>query len=135
MRKLTQPWKLCRSFGSQLVGSVAAPRWPEAGITTPIISVQSSRWAFTEGQRPIADLLTCGLDSCRRSDVSATFDSKVGGAQASPPKHSYPPKVQPLFGCFIRYYCAAQSASIPSFPLERETSRRSISWFNFKNSP
>ena len=46
MRKLTQPWKLRRSFGSQPVGNVDGPRWTEAGITAREIPAQSSRWTF-----------------------------------------------------------------------------------------
>ena len=42
MRELTQPWKLCRIFGIQPVGSVAGPRWPKAAIAAPIIPGQSS---------------------------------------------------------------------------------------------
>ena len=46
MRKLTQPWKLCRSFGSRPVGSVVGPRWTEAGITAEQIPSLPSRWTF-----------------------------------------------------------------------------------------
>jgi hypothetical protein len=46
MRELTQPWKLCRSFGGQPVGSFADPRWPKAAIATLIISGQASYLAF-----------------------------------------------------------------------------------------
>jgi hypothetical protein len=46
MRKLTQPWKLCRSFGSRPVGSVVGPRWPEAGIAAQQIPPLPSRWTF-----------------------------------------------------------------------------------------
>jgi hypothetical protein len=59
MERLTQPWKLCRSFGSQPVGSVVGPRWPEAGMAAQVIPSQSSRWTFRPGQSPTADLPTC----------------------------------------------------------------------------
>ena len=46
MRKLIQPWKLCRSFGSQPVGSSANSTWPEAGIAAQVIPAQPSYWTF-----------------------------------------------------------------------------------------
>ena len=62
MRKLTQPWKLRRSFGSQPVGNVAGPRWPEAGIAAQELPSESSRRTFRDKVdthcRP-ADLPTC----------------------------------------------------------------------------
>jgi len=83
MRRITQPWKLCRIFGAQPVGTVGAPRCPKAGIAAQIISAQSSRWAFLKGLSPTADLPTCVLDSTRSSDASITFNSKVGDFVAS----------------------------------------------------
>jgi hypothetical protein len=83
MRKLTQPWKLRRSFGSQPVGNVAGPRWTEAGIATQVLPSQSLRWTFRKGQSPTGELPTCGLDSSRSSDVRTTFNSKVGKFAAS----------------------------------------------------
>ena len=68
MKRLTQPWKLCRSCGSQPVGSVVGPRWPEAGMAAQVIPSQSSRWTFRPGQSPTADLPTCrpaDLPTCR----------------------------------------------------------------------
>jgi hypothetical protein len=113
MRKLTKPWKLCRSFGIRTVGNVAGPRWPEAGITAREIPSQTSRWAF-RGKvdthcRPAdlptcrpADLPTCrpaDLPTCRPADlptcpiwvldfsdsseVSPAFNSKAGNFTAS----------------------------------------------------
>jgi len=97
MRKLTQPWKLCRSVGSQPVGNVAGPRWPEAGITAQQIPSLPSRRTY-RGKvdthcRP-ADLPTCrpaDLPTCRiwlldishSSDVSPAFNSKAGDFAAS----------------------------------------------------
>jgi hypothetical protein len=46
MRKLTQPWKLCRSFGIRPVGNFAGPRWTEAGITAQQIPSLPSRRTF-----------------------------------------------------------------------------------------
>jgi len=66
MRRLTQPWKLCRSFGSRPVGSVVVPRWPEAGITAQVIPTQPSSRTFREGQSPTADLHTGFLPLLRR---------------------------------------------------------------------
>jgi hypothetical protein len=59
MRKLTQPWKLRLSFGSQPVGNVDGPRWPEAGITTQEIPALPSWVTFREVQSSTADLPTC----------------------------------------------------------------------------
>jgi hypothetical protein len=95
MRKLTQRWKLRRSFGSQPVGNVDGPRWPEvarggprwpevarggprwpkAGITTQEIPSESSRRTLrgkvdTHG-RP-ADLPTCRLGRGRPSGCPLT---------------------------------------------------------------
>ncbi len=75
MRRLTQAWKLRRSFGSQPIGSVAGPRCPEAGLEALVISAKSPRWTFHEGQRPTcrpADLPTCrpaDLPTCRLADL------------------------------------------------------------------
>ena len=89
MKKLTQPWKLRRSFGSQPVGNVDGPRWPEAGITAQVIPSQSSRRTLRgkvdTNCRP-ADLPTCrpaDLPTCRpassdSSDVSTTVNTKAG---------------------------------------------------------
>ena len=86
MKKLTQPWKLRRSFGSQPVGNVDGPRWPEAGIATRVIPAQSSRWTFREVQSPTADLPTCRiwvLDFSDSSEVSPAFKSKAENFAAS----------------------------------------------------
>ncbi len=72
MKKLTQPWKLRRSFGSQPVGNVDGPRWPKAGIATQVIPAQSSRWTFHKGQSLTADLPHCrpaDLPTCRPADL------------------------------------------------------------------
>jgi hypothetical protein len=47
MRKLTQRWKLRRSFGSQPVGNVDGPRWPEVargGPRWPEVARGGPRW-------------------------------------------------------------------------------------------
>jgi hypothetical protein len=63
MRRLTQPWKLCRNLGVQPVGSVAGPRWPKAAIAAPIIPAQSSRRTCRQAQSStFADLPNLGLD-------------------------------------------------------------------------
>jgi len=92
MERLAQPWKLCRSFGSQPVGSVVGPRWPEAGMAAQVIPSQSSRWTFRPGQSPTADLPTCrpaDLPTCRpgwRMTTGATTRSlsALAAVQAFP---------------------------------------------------
>jgi len=72
VKRLTQPWKWCRSFGSQPVGSVVGPRWPEAGMAAQVIPSPSSRWTFRPGQSPTADMPTCrpaDLPTCRPADL------------------------------------------------------------------
>ena len=59
MRKLTQPWKLCRSFGSQPVGSLVVPRLPKVRIIAQQIPSRPSSRNYLEGQSPTADLPTC----------------------------------------------------------------------------
>lgn len=115
MRQLSQPWKLRRSFGSQPVGNVAGPRWSEAGISAQVIPSQSSRRTF-RGQSD-GDLRTCVLDSSHSSDVSITFNSKVGNSPpAFPPSHACPPRSQQLFECLLRCYRAALSSNSHPFP-------------------
>jgi hypothetical protein len=86
MRRLTQPWKLCRIFGAQPVGTVGAPRCPKAGIAAQVIPSQSSRRTF-RGKvdtdcRP-ADLPTWVLDFSDSSEVSPAINSKAGNFTAS----------------------------------------------------
>jgi hypothetical protein len=126
MRKLTQPWKLCRSFGSRPVGSVVGPRWTEAGITAQQIPSLPSRRTFRgKGDshcRP-ADLPTCTLASSHSSDVSITFNSKVGNSPpAFPPSHACPPRSQQLFECPLRCYRAALSSN--SLPFSTLSSKK-----------
>jgi hypothetical protein len=94
MRKLTQPWQLRRSFGSQPVGNVDGPRWPEAGITTQEIPALPSWVTFREVQSSTADLPTrrpADLPTCRiwvldfsdSSEVSPAFKSKAENFAAS----------------------------------------------------
>ena len=89
MRKLTQPWKLCRSFGIRPVGNVAGPRWPEAGISAQQIPSLPSRRTFrgkVDSHCRPADLPTCRiwlLDISHSSDVSPAFNSKAGNFAAS----------------------------------------------------
>jgi hypothetical protein len=70
MRKLTQPWKLRRSFGSQPVGNVAGPKQ-----ASPPRSSRPNRRAGPCGARLIltADLPTCrpaDLPTCRPADLN-----------------------------------------------------------------
>jgi len=91
MRKLIQPWKLCRSFGSQPVGSSANSTWPEAGIAAQVIPAQPSHWTFDgKGDVPCrpADLPTCrpaDLPTCRPADLPTWLaDDHRGGNPLSP---------------------------------------------------
>lgn len=86
MRKLTQPWKLCRNLGLQPVGSVAGPRWPKAAIGAQVIPSQSWLRTFCGGQSRPADLPTCliwVLDFSDSSKISPAFNSKAGNLTAS----------------------------------------------------
>jgi hypothetical protein len=121
MIKLTQPWKLRRSFGSQFVGNVAGPRWPEAGIAAPVIPSQSSRWTFCKGQSPTADLPTCRiwvLDFSDSSEVSPAFKSKAGNFTASfssrPRLPSQGPAIVRTSSSVFRARC-----NLPKFSLSR----------------
>lgn len=85
MKKLTQPWKLRRSFGSQPVGNVDGPRWPEAGIATRVIPAQSSRWTFRGPSDADLPTLVVDVHRCanphtlvrRNSGVTSTFNRNV----------------------------------------------------------
>ena len=81
MRKLTQPWKLCRSFGSRPVGSVVGPRWTEAGITAEQIPSLPSRRTF-RGK---------GDSHCRPADWG------VGDTRGADSRTLFRPK----FSCFL----------------------------------
>ena len=75
---LTQPWKLCLSFGGQPVGSVAGPRWPKAAIAAQVIPVQSSRRTFREGQRLTSDLATRPPAHSHSPDSNVTSTAQEG---------------------------------------------------------
>lgn len=85
MRKLTQPWKLCRSFGIQPVVRVAGPRWPEAGLAAQVTPAPSAYWILREDQGPTAKLAACVLDSCCRPNLSTTSNPKVWNFCTSTP--------------------------------------------------
>ncbi len=102
MRRLTQPWKLCRSFGSRPVGSVVVPRWPEAGITAQVIPTQPSSRTFRQGQSPTADLHTGFLPLLRRFPPLQTPRSRT--SPQAPPQHQSralpsPPTVHRIRRC------------------------------------
>ena len=61
MRKLTQAWKLRRSFGSQPIGSVAGPRCPEAGLEARVVLANRRVRLFTKDNGRPADLATWRL--------------------------------------------------------------------------
>lgn len=75
VRKLIQPWKLCRCFGSQPVGSSANSTWPEAGIAAQVIPAQPSHWTF-DGKGDVP---------CRPADLPTWLaDHHRGGNPLSP---------------------------------------------------
>jgi len=111
MRKLTQPWKLRRSFGSQPVGNVAGPRWPKAGITTLEIQALPSWVTFREVQSPTADLPTCrpAVSGCLTSVTAPKFPPPSNpkpeiSPQVFPLGHACPPKAQQLSERHLRYF-------------------------------
>ena len=121
MKKITQPWKLRRIFGSQPVGNVDGPRWPEAGIATQVLPSQSLRWTFRKGQSPTADLPTCRiwvLDFSDSSEVSPAFKSKAGNFTASfssrPRLPSQGPAIVRTSSSVFRARC-----NLPKFSLSR----------------
>ena len=118
MKKLTQPWKLRRSFGSQPVGNVDGPRWPEAGgIAVQVISALPSRRIF-RGKvdthcRP-ADLPTCrpAVSGCLTSVTAPKFPPPSNprpeiSPQVFPLGHACPPKDQQLSERHLRYFARA----------------------------
>jgi hypothetical protein len=61
MRKLTQPRRLRRSFGSQLVGNVAGSRCPEAGLEARVVLANRRVRLFTKDNGRLGDLATWRL--------------------------------------------------------------------------
>ena len=111
MKKLTEPWKLRRSFSSQPVGNVDGPRWPEAGIATQVLPSQSLRWTFRKGQSPTADLPTCrpAVSGCLTSVTAPKFPPPSNpkpeiSPQVFPLGHACPPKAQQLSERHLRYF-------------------------------
>jgi hypothetical protein len=64
MTKLTQSWRLRRSFGSQLVGGCVGSRCPEAGLEARVVLANRRVRLFTKDNGRRADVPTC-----RRADV------------------------------------------------------------------
>jgi hypothetical protein len=126
MRNLTQPWKLCRSFGIRPVGNVAGPRWPEAGISAQQIPSQPSRWTY-RGKvdtpcRP-ADLPTCrpAVSGCLTSVTALMFPPPSTprleiSPQAFPLGHACPPKAQQWSERHLRYFARGAIFLNSSFP-------------------
>ena len=72
MKRLTQPWKLRRIFGSQPIGSVAGPRRPEAGLEARVVLANRRVRLFMKDNGRRADVPTCrraDVPTCRRADV------------------------------------------------------------------
>jgi hypothetical protein len=61
MRKLTQPRRLRRSFGSQLVGNVAGSRCPEAGLEARVVLANRRVRLFKKDNGRLGDLATWRL--------------------------------------------------------------------------
>jgi len=102
MRKLTQPWKLRRSFGSQPVGNVAGPRWPEAGIAR-VIPALPRRWTFTKVRAPLP---TCRIWSRMTTGVPARATSFV-------PSSKYCPNLQLKGRVFHFMTCLQSTITLP----------------------
>ena len=125
--KLTEPMRnqphlrnLRRIFGRQFVGCVGRPSRPEAGIATRVIPSQSSRRTFCGKVRaplPICRPAYLTPATAQAFPLSSTPRSGIL-PQVFPLGHACPPKAQQLFECLLRCYRAAQSSSIPSFPLK-----------------
>ena len=118
MKKLTQPWKLRRSFGSQPVGNVDGPRWPEARIAARVIPAQSSRWNFRgKGDahcRP-------ALSGCLTSVTAPKFPPPSTprpeiSPQVFPTGHACPPKAQRLSERLLRYFARGAIFLNSTFP-------------------
>jgi hypothetical protein len=120
MTKLTQPWRLRRSFGSQLVGGCVGSRCPEAGLEARVVLANRRVRLFTKDNGRRADVPTCrraDVPTCRRADVptwmtvgipvrslssslspgiSSAFKTSFEGLpKAVPPKHDGPSKNMP----------------------------------------
>jgi len=61
MRKLTQPRRLRRIFGSQPIGSVAGSRCPEAGLEARVVLANRRVRLFTKDNGRLGDLATWRL--------------------------------------------------------------------------
>ena len=138
MKKLTQPWKLRRSFGSQPVGNVDGPRWPEAGgIAVQVISALPSRRTLrgkvdTHCRPALSGCLTSV--TAQRLPPPSTPRSWIS-PQVSRPSHACPPEAQQLSERRLRCYRAAQSSSILSFPWQRRgTTFESMQAFSLMSS-
>jgi len=120
MKRFTQPWRPCRSFGTQHAGNAACSPRPEVVIADPVTSAPSPRWTFRgKGGATVptcrpADLPTCrpavwgvddrwgdtacSLNACLGAGVPALFNSEVedfAASSASTAKASLP-KPDPL---------------------------------------
>jgi hypothetical protein len=108
MKRLTKLWRLRRGFGSQPVGRVAGPRWPEAGIAAQVIPSQSSRWTFRSGQSPTTDLPTCrpaDLPTCRPADLPTCRPADLPTCR---------PGWRMTTGVATRFFSAGRSSGISS---------------------
>ena len=103
MKKLTQPWKLRRSFGSQPVGCVAGSPRPEAGIAARVIPAQSSGRTFRGPSDADLPTLVVDVHRCanphtlvrRNYGVTSTFNRNVAelaSSRASRTRHASPQK-------------------------------------------
>ena len=111
MRSFTHQWNLSRIFGSQSVGCASSRSWPEAGIATRIIPVQSSRWTL-HGQGDVfcrlADLPTWRLGESDHRGYRPSYSPPATAEafrphssplsrdmfEADPPDHAKPSQVR-----------------------------------------
>lgn len=120
MRKLTQPWKLCRSVGSHPVGNVAGMRWTEAGIAAQQIPSLPSRRTYrgkvdTHCRPAVSGCLTSVTAPMFPPPSTPTLEISP---QALPIGHACPPTAKLLSERFVLCYRAARSSSILPSPLE-----------------
>jgi hypothetical protein len=125
MRNLPKPWNLRRSFGSQPVVCVGRSTCPKAGIPArviPAIPSRSTLHGLGDVFWRLGDLATWRLAYLTPATAQAFSPPSTPRSGISPPLSrpglARPSKAKQLFERLLRCYRAAQSSSIPSFPLK-----------------
>jgi hypothetical protein len=127
MSEITQPRKLCLSFGIQLIGCSRSPMSAKAGTFVWVISAKLSRWTFHEVQRPTCQLADSSrgwpLGFQRAHSVLATAQAFAASPtptswvapQDALPEHvtSRPKPAQPCERFLQRHRSASSSNSHP----------------------